>query len=162
MNFLSKMFLYFLFFSSFFYFQRCFYKLNIFVGLGFELISLLLQSRHSTTWATFQVHFLLWLFCRWGEGLKNYLHKLTLNINPSDLSLLKLGLQVWASLPSFLSPLLSLSLFCFYGTGVWTQGLHLELLYQPFFVMSFFQMGVSQIICLDWLWTSVLPISAPE
>jgi hypothetical protein len=27
------------------------------------------------------------------------------------------------------------------GTGVWTQGLQLELLNQPFFVMNFFELG---------------------
>jgi hypothetical protein len=32
------------------------------------------------------------------------------------------------------------SLF-FCGTGVWTQGLHLEPLHQPFFVMDFFEIG---------------------
>jgi hypothetical protein len=26
----------------------------------------------------------------------------------------------------------------FWGTGVWTQGLHLESLHKPFFVMGFF------------------------
>jgi hypothetical protein len=31
-----------------------------------------------------------------------------------------------------------LSLFFFCSSGVWTQGLHLEPPYQPFFVMGFF------------------------
>jgi hypothetical protein len=35
-----------------------------------------------------------------------------------------------------------LFLFLFFcGTGVWTQGLHLEPLHQPFFVMGFFKIG---------------------
>jgi hypothetical protein len=32
-------------------------------------------------------------------------------------------------------------LFCFFGTGTWTQGLHLEPLHQPFFVMGIFKIG---------------------
>jgi hypothetical protein len=31
--------------------------------------------------------------------------------------------------------------FFFYGTEVWTEGLHLESLYQPFIVMGFFEIG---------------------
>jgi hypothetical protein len=30
---------------------------------------------------------------------------------------------------------------CFWGTGVWTQGLHLEPLHQPFFEMVFLEIG---------------------
>jgi hypothetical protein len=30
-------------------------------------------------------------------------------------------------------------LFIYWGTGAWTQGLHLEPLYQPFFMMGFFE-----------------------
>jgi hypothetical protein len=37
------------------------------------------------------------------------------------------------------------------STGAWTQGLHLEPLPQPFFVMSFFEVGGSWTICLGWL-----------
>jgi hypothetical protein len=40
----------------------------------------------------------------------------------------------------------------FYGTGVWTQGLHLELLYQSFVVVGFSWDRVSRTICLGWLW----------
>jgi hypothetical protein len=56
-------------------------------------------------------------------------------------------------------------LFCFVlfcCTGVWTQGLHLEPLHQPFFVMDFFWDRVSWTICLGWLWTSILPISPSQ
>jgi hypothetical protein len=51
---------------------------------------------------------------------------------------------------------------CFCGTGAWTQGQHLEPLHQPFFVMDFFQDGVSQTICLGRLRTMILPISATQ
>jgi hypothetical protein len=44
--------------------------------------------------------------------------------------------------------------FC--SIGAWTQGLHLE----PFCVMSFFEMGVLQTICRDWLWMAILLIPA--
>jgi hypothetical protein len=49
---------------------------------------------------------------------------------------------------------------CVCGTRVWTQGLYLESLRQPIFVMGFFQDRVSQIICPGWLWTASLLISA--
>jgi hypothetical protein len=42
----------------------------------------------------------------------------------------------------------SSSFFFFNGTEVWTQGLHLEPLHQPFFVMGFFRDRVLQTICL--------------
>jgi hypothetical protein len=32
-------------------------------------------------------------------------------------------------------------LFFFFSAGIWTQGLHLEPLHQPFFVMGFFEIG---------------------
>jgi hypothetical protein len=32
-------------------------------------------------------------------------------------------------------------IFCVCGTGVWTQGLHLKPLHQPFFVKAFFEIG---------------------
>jgi hypothetical protein len=59
--------------------------------------------------------------------------------------------RICLSIPSRVSFLLS---FC--GTGVWTQGLHLELLHQPFSVISFCQDRVSRIICLGWLQTTIL------
>jgi hypothetical protein len=31
--------------------------------------------------------------------------------------------------------------FSFCGTGVWTHGVHIEPLHQPFFVMGFFEIG---------------------
>jgi hypothetical protein len=34
------------------------------------------------------------------------------------------------------------------GTGVWTQGLHHEPLYQPFFVMGFFRVGSQELFAL--------------
>jgi hypothetical protein len=46
------------------------------------------------------------------------------------------------------------------STGVWTRGLHPEPLHQPIFVMGFFQDRVSWSICLGWLWTKIIPISA--
>jgi hypothetical protein len=50
--------------------------------------------------------------------------------------------------------------FFFCSTGAWTQGLHLEPLYQPFFCDEVFWDRVSQTICLGWLWTKILLISA--
>jgi hypothetical protein len=55
-------------------------------------------------------------------------------------------------------------LFFFCGTGVWTQGLHLEPLHQPFlwFVLFclFFQDRVFWTICPGWLPAAILLISA--
>jgi hypothetical protein len=56
--------------------------------------------------------------------------------------------------------------FYFWGsTGVWTSTcyagtLPLQPLPQPFFVLGFFQDKVLQTICLGWLWTVILLISA--
>jgi hypothetical protein len=56
--------------------------------------------------------------------------------------------------------------FCFCGffffcsTRPWTQGLHLEPLHQPYFVMGFFRDRVSWTICPSWFWTMILLISA--
>jgi hypothetical protein len=46
------------------------------------------------------------------------------------------------------------------GTGAWTQGLHPESLHQPFFVIGFFRDRVLWTICLGWLCTVILLISA--
>jgi hypothetical protein len=54
--------------------------------------------------------------------------------------------------------LLLLLLFC--STGAWTQGLHLELLHQPYFWKGFFEIGSHGTICPIWLQTSILLISA--
>jgi hypothetical protein len=51
--------------------------------------------------------------------------------------------------------------FFFFSTGVWTQGLHLEPLHQPFFVRVFWEM-VSGTICPGWLWTMIFLISASQ
>jgi hypothetical protein len=51
--------------------------------------------------------------------------------------------------------------FFFCSTGAWTQGLHLEPLHQPFFVIFFFfEIRVLWITCLGWLRTLALLISA--
>jgi hypothetical protein len=50
--------------------------------------------------------------------------------------------------------------FFFHCSGVWTQGLHLEPFHQSFFVMGFFRDRVLQTICLGWLQTVILLISA--
>jgi hypothetical protein len=49
---------------------------------------------------------------------------------------------------------------CVCGSGVWTQGLHLEPLHQPCFYDGFFQDRVSRTICLDWHRTMIFLISA--
>jgi hypothetical protein len=51
------------------------------------------------------------------------------------------------------------SFFC--STGVWTQGLHLVPLHQPFFMIFFFEIGCSKPIFPGWLQTIVLLNSAP-
>jgi hypothetical protein len=50
-------------------------------------------------------------------------------------------------------------LFIYFGSRAWTQGLHLKPLHQPFFVMGFFDRD-SWTICLGWLWSTILLISA--
>jgi hypothetical protein len=45
-------------------------------------------------------------------------------------------------------------------TSAWTQGLHLEPLHQPFFVMGFFRIGSCKVYVPGWLQTTIL-ISAP-
>jgi hypothetical protein len=56
----------------------------------------------------------------------------------------------------------SIHLFIYFdNTGVWTQGLHLELLHQPYFFFNgCFWDRVSQTICPGWLWIAILLISA--
>jgi hypothetical protein len=49
--------------------------------------------------------------------------------------------------------------FFFCSIGVWTQDLHLEPLYQSFFVMGFSRDRVSKTSCLGWLWAASLLIS---
>jgi hypothetical protein len=51
-------------------------------------------------------------------------------------------------------------IYLFGGTGIWTQGLHLKSLYQPFFVKGYFKKGSRGTICLGWLQTVILLISA--
>jgi hypothetical protein len=60
---------------------------------------------------------------------------------------------------------LSAQIFCWFfsffgGTGDWTQGLHLELLHQPYFYESFFEIRSCRTICPVWRQTSILLISA--
>jgi hypothetical protein len=50
--------------------------------------------------------------------------------------------------------------FFSFDTGVWTQGLHLDPLHQPFFCDGFFWDRVSRTICLGWLQTTILLIPA--
>jgi hypothetical protein len=50
--------------------------------------------------------------------------------------------------------------FFFFSTRVWTQGVHLEPLHQPYFCDGFFRDKVSCIIFWDWLQTTVLLIFA--
>jgi hypothetical protein len=50
--------------------------------------------------------------------------------------------------------------FCVGGTGAWPQGLHLEPLHRPFFVMGIFEIGSHGSICLGWLQTAILLISS--
>jgi hypothetical protein len=80
-------------------------------------------------------------------------------------------LQCWGANPRYLmhtrqalyhlATSLAHSFVClFWGTGVWTQGLHLEPLCQPFFVKDFFKIGSSKPFSPGWLWTSILLIFA--
>jgi hypothetical protein len=51
-------------------------------------------------------------------------------------------------------------LFFFGSTQAWTQGLHIELLHQPFFLWRiFFKTGSHGTVCPGWLWTVFLLIS---
>jgi hypothetical protein len=51
----------------------------------------------------------------------------------------------------------------FSSIGVWTEDLHIEPLHQPFFCKAFFfRDRVSRTICLDWLQTAILLVSASE
>jgi hypothetical protein len=50
--------------------------------------------------------------------------------------------------------------FFFCSTGAWTQGLHLEPLHQPIFCEGFLEIGSWGTICLGWLQTTILLISA--
>jgi hypothetical protein len=62
-------------------------------------------------------------------------------------------------MPLVLASIFFFFLFC--STGVWTQGLHLEPLHQPFFVKRFFEIGSCELfIYLGWLQTAILLISA--
>jgi hypothetical protein len=65
-------------------------------------------------------------------------------------------LVCWWWILSFL--FIYLLYFC--GTGAWTQGLHLEPLCQPFVEKGFVKIGSHGTICLGWLWTVILLISA--
>jgi hypothetical protein len=49
--------------------------------------------------------------------------------------------------------------FFFCSTRIWTQGLHLEPLHQPFFAMFFSWDRVLQTICPGWLWAMILLMS---
>jgi hypothetical protein len=53
-----------------------------------------------------------------------------------------------------------ITFFFFCGAGAWTQGFHLELVHQPYFCDGSFRDRVLQTICLGWLWTTILLISA--
>jgi hypothetical protein len=46
--------------------------------------------------------------------------------------------------------------FLLCGTGVWTQGLHLEPLHQPFFKMGFFEIGSWELFAWGWFQTAIL------
>jgi hypothetical protein len=48
----------------------------------------------------------------------------------------------------------------FFGTGVWTQGLCLEPLHQPIFVMVFIEIRSHELFCPGWVQTVILLISA--
>jgi hypothetical protein len=49
----------------------------------------------------------------------------------------------------------------FFGTGIWTQGLHLKPLHQSFFSDGFFQDRVLWTVCPGWLQTLILLIQSP-
>jgi hypothetical protein len=50
--------------------------------------------------------------------------------------------------------------FYFLWTGIWIQGLHLELLHKLFLVKVLLEIGCLKLLCLGWLWTAILLISA--
>jgi hypothetical protein len=66
-----------------------------------------------------------------------------------------------SSAPTLRPPAPSFFFFFFCGTGAWTQSLHLEPLHQPsFFCKRFFEIGSRRTICVGWLRTVILLISA--
>jgi hypothetical protein len=69
----------------------------------------------------------------------------------------------WLKMLNISSAVLYISsflLFFFFSTGVWTQGLDFEPLHQPFLTDGLFRDRVFRNICPDWLWTTILLISA--
>jgi hypothetical protein len=61
-------------------------------------------------------------------------------------------------LPPFLLNSMFVCLFC--STGVWTQGLHLDSLHLPFFVMGYLEIGFCELFAWGWLWTEIPHISS--
>jgi hypothetical protein len=51
---------------------------------------------------------------------------------------------------------------CLCGAGVWTLGLHLESLHEPYFCEELFKIGSYGTICPGWLWTVILLIFASQ
>jgi hypothetical protein len=67
---------------------------------------------------------------------------------------------VFSYFSKYFSDFLFSFLSFFFDTGIWTQGLHLEPLHQPSFVIVYFWDRVLWTICLGWPWTAILVISA--
>jgi hypothetical protein len=64
---------------------------------------------------------------------------------------LKLWTKIYVSVFIYLFVCLFIYLFIYFcNPGAWTQGLHLEPLWQSFFCVGFFQDRVLWIICLGW------------
>jgi hypothetical protein len=59
-----------------------------------------------------------------------------------------------------LSNFFFLFFFFFCGAEAWTEGLHLEPLHQPIFVMGFFEIGSHELFDQGWFQTTILLISA--
>jgi hypothetical protein len=81
----------------------------------------------------------VFLFCFWGR-----VSQVPLLGWPQTHSLLPCVLSSWDFRCAQPWPRLTQQFTLFFlegGTGAWTQGLHLEPLHQPFFVMGFFEIG---------------------
>jgi hypothetical protein len=68
--------------------------------------------------------------------------------------------QVLLALEPHTPALFIFFVFVFCSTGVWTQGLHLEVTSPALFCDGFFRDRVSRTICLGWFRTAILLIPA--
>jgi hypothetical protein len=98
------------------------------------------------------ISFFFFFFLKW--YLRLQLRALPLEPHPCPFWLYSFSDRVSWFLPSILFIHL-----LFFNTGAWTQGLQLEPLNQPFFVMGFFKIQFWELFTRGWLPTVILLIS---